>query len=118
MMNKILIGTAFLSVVMLVGCQAPRGLQHEVSAPMPIIDKQQDVEVQVFAKTLATMPISTMKVINDSPLGVVQVTKDREYTNALGEQCFRFTLTTDVTRKQVAVCRLSGDHWRYVELVH
>ena len=118
MMKKILIGTSVLTVVMLAGCQAPRGLQHEVSAPSPVVDKQQNVQVQNFAKTLAEMPMSSVAVVNDSPVGAVQVSKDREYTNALGEQCYRYTLTSDATRKQVAVCRVSGEHWRYVELVH
>lgn len=118
MKTKILIGTSLLSMLMLAGCQAPRGLQHEVSAPSPVVDKKQNVQVQNFAKTLADMPMSSVAVVNDSPVGAVQVSKDREYTNALGEQCYRYTLTTDATRKQVAVCRVSGEHWRYVELVH
>lgn len=118
MMKKILIGTSVVTVVMLAGCQAPRGLQHEVSAPSLVVDKQQNIQVQNFAKTLADMPMSSVVVVNDSPVGAVQVSKDREYTNALGEQCYRYTLTTDAIRKQVAVCRVSGEHWRYVELVH
>lgn len=118
MKTKILIGTSLLSMLMLAGCQAPRGLQHEVSAPTPVVDEQQNVDVQNFAKTLAEMPMSSVAVVNNSPLGAVQVSKDREYTNALGERCYRYTLTSDATRKQVAVCRVSGEHWRYVQLVH
>lgn len=45
MKSKIIITMTAFTAVMLAGCQAPRGLQHEVSAPQVVVDKQQSEEL-------------------------------------------------------------------------
>ena len=106
------------TAVMLGGCQAPRGLQHEVAAPQVVVDKQQAPEFQSFAQTLVDQPTGSVEVNNVTPFGPAQISKDREYVNGLGETCYRFTVTTENDRKHVAVCRGKDQQWRYVELVH
>ena len=48
---------AAISVLLVSACQAPRGLQHEVSAPQIVVDKQQSKEVKEFALILAQLPM-------------------------------------------------------------
>ena len=52
-----------LSVLLVSGCQAPRGLQHEVSAPQVVVDKQQSKEVKEFALILAQFPMGTVQIV-------------------------------------------------------
>ena len=99
--------TAF-TAVMLAGCQAPRGLQHEVSAPQVVVDKQQSEELQQFAQTLVKQLSGNAVVQEVTPFGPAQISKDREYVNGLGES----------DRHYAAVCRDKDQQWRYVELVH
>lgn len=107
-----------MTAVSLAGCQAPRGLQHEVSAPEIVVDAPQSAETQKFAQSLADMPMGSTVLFGATPQGPVQVTKVREYMNALGEKCYRYTLKNEQTQKHAAVCRVNGKQWRYVELVH
>ena len=107
-----------LSVLLVSGCQAPRGLQHEVSAPQVVVDKQQSKEVKEFALILAQFPMGTVQIVEKTPYGPTQVSKDRDYVNGLGEQCYRLTISGESDRHYVAVCRGKDQQWRYVELVH
>ena len=107
-----------IASVILTGCQAPRGLQHEVATPQIVVDKQQPEELQQFAKTLVEQPMGRVVVSNSMPFGSAQISKDREYVNGLGETCYRFTVTTENDRQHIAVCRGKDQQWRYVELVH
>ncbi|MBO9116812.1 MAG: hypothetical protein J7E09_20685 [Escherichia coli] len=107
-----------LSVLLVSGCQAPRGLQHEVSAPQVVVDKQQSESLQNLAKTLADQPMGSVQVVNNTPYGPAQISKDREYVNGLGERCYRFTVTTENVHRYVAVCLSNEKQWRYVELLH
>ena len=109
---------ASISVLILPGCQAPRGLQHEVAAPQVVVDKQKSEELQQFAKTLVEQPMGSVEVSNSTHFGSAQMSKDREYVNGLGEMCYRFTVTTENDRQHIAVCRGKDQQWRYVELVH
>lgn len=118
MKSKLIIAMTAFTAVMLAGCQAPRGLQHEVSAPQIVVDKQQPEELRQFAQTLADQPMGSVQVVNETPFGATQISKDREYVNGLGEPCYRLTVTTESDRKHVAVCRGKDQQWRYVELVH
>lgn len=118
MKNAKTILCAAFSVLLVSGCQAPRGLQHEVSAPQVVVDKQQSESLQNFAKTLADQPMGSVQVVNKTPYGPAQISKDREYVNGLGERCYRFTVTTENGHRYVAVCLGNGKQWRYVELVH
>lgn len=107
-----------IASVILTGCQAQRGLQHEVATPQIVVDKQQPEELQQFAKTLVEQPMGSVVVSNSMPFGSAQISKDREYVNGLGETCYRFTVTTENDRQHIAVCRGKDQQWRYVELVH
>ncbi len=107
-----------LAVFSVTGCQAPRGLQHEVAAPQVVVDKQQSEAIRQLAQTLADQPMGSVQVVNETPFGAAQISKDREYVNGLGEPCYRFTVTTEIDQKPVAVCRGKDLQWRYVELVH
>ena len=109
---------AAISVLLVSACQAPRGLQHEVSAPQIVVDKQQSKEVKEFALILAQLPMGTVQIVEKTPYGPTQVCKDRDYVNGLGEQCYRFTISGESDRHYVAVCRGKDQQWRYVELVH
>lgn len=117
-MKKYLLMGASALLLTLAGCQAPRGLQHEVSAPEIVVDAPQSAEIQKFAQSLADIPMGGTVLFGVSPQGPVQVSKDREYMNALGEKCYRYTLKNEQTQKHAAVCRVNDEYWRYVELVH
>lgn len=118
MKKYLLMGICTLITVSLMGCQAPRGLQHEVSAPEIVVDAPQSAQIQQFAQTLADLPMGSTVLLGATPQGLVQVIKVREYMNALGEKCYRYTLKNEQTQKHAAVCRVNGEQWRYVELVH
>lgn len=118
MKNAKIILLAALSVLLVSGCQAPRGLQHEVSAPQVVVDKQQSESLQNLAKTLADQPMGSVQVLNKTPYGLAQISKDREYVNGLGERCYRFTVTIETGLRYAAVCLGNDKQWRYVELVH
>lgn len=118
MKSKMIIAMTAFTAVLLAGCQAPRGLQHEVSAPQVIVDEQQSEELQQFAQTLVKQLSGNAVVQEVTPFGPAQISKDREYVNGLGEQCYRFSITTESDRHYAAVCRGKDQQWRYVELVH
>lgn len=118
MKNAKIILLAALSVLLVSGCQAPRGLQHEVSEPQLVVDGQQSEVVQLFAQTLARMSIGSVEIFEETPFGVAQISKVREYVNGLGESCYLFTITTEVDRRNAAVCRTYDKQLRYVEFVH
>ena len=118
MKSKMIIAMTAFTAVMLTGCQVPRGLQHEVSAPQVVVDKQQSEELQQFAQTLVKQLSGNAVIQEATPFGLAQISKEREYVNGLGEQCHRFSITTESNRHYVAVCRGKDQDWRYVELVH
>lgn len=118
MKSKMIIAMTAYTAVMLTGCQAPRGLQHEVSAPQVVVDKQQSEELQQFAQTLVKQLSGNAVIQEATPFGLAQISKEREYVNGLGEQCHRFSITTESDRHYVAVCRGKDQDWRYVELVY
>lgn len=107
-----------ISVLLVSACQAPRGLQHEVSVPQTVVDKQQSEAIQKLVQRLVDQPMGSVQVLNNSPYGSAQISKDREYVNGLGERCCRFTITTEDGQQYAAVCRGNDKLWRYVELVH
>ena len=103
------------TVVVLAGCSAPRGLQHDVTPPEKIQDAPQASAARHFAEAAGGLKIGTTTVMNDTPLGVAQVQVERAFKNALGEACRRVIVKNNETQRRGAVCQGSDGVWRYVD---
>lgn len=103
------------SVVVLAGCSAPRGLQHDVMPPETIRDMPQASAARHFAEAAGGLEIGTTTVMNDTPLGVAQVQVERAFKNALGEACRRVIVKNNETQRLGAVCQGADGVWRYVD---
>lgn len=103
------------AVVVLAGCSAPRGLQHEVTPPEIVRDAPQASGARNFAEAAGGLEIGTTTVMNDTPLGVAQVQVERAFKNALGETCRRVIVKNNQTQRRGAVCQGADGVWRYVD---
>lgn len=103
------------TVVVLAGCSAPRGLQHDVMPPETIRDVPQASATRHFAEAAGGLESGMTTVMNETPLGVAQVQVERAFKNALGEACRRVIVKNNETQRRGAVCQGADGVWRYVD---
>ena len=103
------------AVVVLAGCSAPRGLQHEVTPPEVVRDAPQASAAKHFAEAAGNLEVGTITVMNETPLGAAQVQVERAFKNALGEACRRVIVKNNETQRRGAVCQGADGVWRYVD---
>ena len=103
------------AVVVLAGCSAARGLQHEVTPPEVVRDAPQVSAAQNFAEAAGGLEVGTTTVMNETPLGIAQVQVERAFKNALGEACRRVIVKNNETQRRGAVCQGADGVWRYVD---
>lgn len=115
MKNAKIILLAALSVLLVSGCQAPRGLQHVPSQPAVVVDPSQSENEQSFAASAAKLEVGgSAAVIQTTPIGLAQAIAVATYKNALGEDCKRIELRNKDASSVCGVCLGKDGIWRVV----
>ncbi len=102
--------------VLLAGCSSPRGLGHEPSPRLPVVDATQSEVKASFAKEAGVLPVGSSALFDKTPLGTAQVTALMQYTNGLGEVCTKVELKTQTSKSLAGLCEGKDGVWRYVPL--
>lgn len=112
---------ALTAAVLLAGCSAPRGLNHQATRPVAEnLDEPQSDVVRAFAASAGQLkPGQTVSLnLPEGGEGTVSLARtDTTYKNALGETCRH----VEMKRKRgestrAAVCRTMQGDWRYVPM--
>ena len=105
--------------LVLVGCSAPRGLQHKATRPVTEkLDAPQDDVTAAFAAKAGNLKAGQTVSANlpEGGVGTVSVARiDATYKNALGEACRRVGVKRQgKAPTRAAVCLTKEGEWRYV----
>ncbi len=113
--SSTVVTVAFLLTI--VGCSAPRGLDHKASAPTPYVEKDVSINEQEFANKVGEAMQNSDLVLSWSPKGEnVTIHSGSVYINGLGERCKKAFYVQNTVNYQFAVCQnATSGTWRYIE---